>query len=813
MKKFRKNTRGQFVVIAALLIAILTLSVALSIHQINLHRQQLRYEPVEELVLGITSDLDRCLTHSLSIATQLYDINRSLGTEPATKVGENFIFKWIRSIRASYANLGINVAVSVPRNETAGGETCAKWTIDWSHPRGISQVYTKFDLDIDAYGFKGWVGRSSKFVTLEILDVQDKTVQFRIRQGTMSDSLPIPNLTPESLYKTRIHIDEHFWASYPELEVTDLTYLGEGVYSVTFNHGVNQYTKGVELTVVTPEDNIVVSALHYIEVEFFINLQSQEQYSAFPTNKGKVEFDGCNYTLPVYSLKTSPGLHKAKYFPDETDIFLNWTTTGNIEAKDPYHSSTDILIRGNGTITAFYGKVPSPVTVHVTLDSRDLNYSTHSLGSITLDKTTYTDLPAVNDTLTTGKYYIEYKPENSSYYFWEWDCDPLGNFIFDNRSAKSTTVTIKGNGTVIAVYSTTPTLTPQQAFVNLRSQEENSLTPTDLGLIKLGDVNYTLPRYSLKINNGTYLLEYFPAEGYKFLNWTTTGEISVINPYSSLTSVIINGNGSIIAFYRGYEINLDSRQWENSSFNLGSITLGDNTYKLPKSLTGVAGGKYLLQYTPENSSYKFLWWESTAGVFLENNTNANTMLEIYGDGNVTAVYSLVYQPPPSPSEEWDILYLCDLPPSMLLPYSMLPQHYFNPRSSTLPIPPRDSWQYIDVCTPPTKKDMTLAKYINITLYIQLASGKAENITIELKFIYNNTKYLLDTRTFYNLTGEAWYTHIIDTDKIDKTGWPFPGEPIIPEGSVITLTIIVPPNSGTLHIVYGWERYQSIVDMF
>lgn len=621
MKSFRGNNRGQFVVIAALLIAALTLSVALSVHQIYLHRQQLRYEPVEELVLGLTSDLDRCLTHSLSIATQVYHGNRSLGLQPAISRGENFIFKWVRSVRASYAHLGINVTLSAP------SLTNVKWTIDWNNPRGISHVYTQFNLDIDAYGFKGWVGRSSKFVSLEILDVQNTTVQFRIRQGSLSDLSPIPNLTPESLFETRIHIDDHFWASYPELEVTKLTYLGDGVYTATFNHAVNTYTKGVELTVNTPEDNIVVSARHYVEVKFIINLQSQYQNSSIPTNKGQIEFNGHNYTLPKYSLETSPGLYMVRYFPEEGYEFKNWTTTEKIIATNPTLNWTWIGVGSNGNITAFYG-----------------NITTHEPGFHT--------------------------------------------------------------------------------------------------------------------------------------------------------------------------IHLESRQWENSTSNLGIIIFDFNNYTLPRTLTGVAEGTYELQYVPENSSYRFLWWEWTGKVIPYNHTSAVTTIMVYGDGNVTAVYS--FSGPGedgSNYEDWDVLYLCDLPPSMLLPFSMLPYHYFNPRSSTLPIPPRDSWQYIDVCTPPTEKDMTLAKYANITLYIQLASDKAESVGMELKFTYNNKTYFIGGATFNVEVGEAWYYYVIDTDLVNKVGWPVPGEPIIPANSTITITLIVPPNSGTLHIIYGWDRYQSIVDMF
>ena len=221
MKRFRRDTRGQFVVIAALLIALLTLSLALSIHQVNLHRQQLRYEPVEELVLGITSDLDRCLTYALSLASQKYYETRSL--DIARNEGYQFISKWVRSILASYAHLGIKMIMHSPLNPTEEGPTDVQIIFNWDNPAGNSKVDTQFDLDIEAYGFKGWVGRSAKFVNLEILspiefDDQSTTLKFRIVHGKH----PIPNLTKESLIKTRVHITGDFWASYPELQVTDL---------------------------------------------------------------------------------------------------------------------------------------------------------------------------------------------------------------------------------------------------------------------------------------------------------------------------------------------------------------------------------------------------------------------------------------------------------------------------------------------------------------------------------------------------------------------------------------------------------------
>ena len=73
MKRLKNNDRGQFVIIAALLIAVLTFSMAYSIHQINLQRQELAYSPVQELVLGITSDLERALNTACNASSLAFN--------------------------------------------------------------------------------------------------------------------------------------------------------------------------------------------------------------------------------------------------------------------------------------------------------------------------------------------------------------------------------------------------------------------------------------------------------------------------------------------------------------------------------------------------------------------------------------------------------------------------------------------------------------------------------------------------------------------------------------------------------------------
>ncbi|MEM0253078.1 MAG: hypothetical protein QXK78_00720 [Candidatus Bathyarchaeia archaeon] len=623
IKKLKDNTRGQFVVVTSLLIAIVTLSLAFSVYHLNLHRRQLQYQPVEELVLGITSDLERCLTHALSVTTQNYYYGKSM--ETSIKEGYNFILKWARSVIASYSDLGVRMKISD-----------VEWNIEWGELRGISQVWAKLELNIEAYNYGGWVGRASKFVSIEIYpesirtSVQGTILRFKILQGTLSRYQPITNLTPESLDKTRIEKEDFSW-TYPE--VTDLTYLGDGVYEVQFNETINPFTYGVELTVPTPVDNIIVSATYRKHI------------------------------------------------------------------------------------------------MEVTLDSRESNNSTRHLGRIMLDKITYDNLPQkviVND----GRYSIKYEPKNSSYYFLRWEWFPPGNFAFDDSIAQATNVTIRGNGTIIAVYTTCPPLRNNiSAYISLLDQYEGSATPntsSDAKILFRG-TNYSLPAYSIKVINGTYSLQYFPMDGYEFLNWTATENIVIWNPGSSLTSVTINGNGTIIAFYRyrGYN-------------------------------------------------------------------------------------------PTTRSGSWDKLYLVKkAEESLLLPYDMLPSSYFNPRSSTLPIPPRPANQRenLNASSPPIPFEITLAKYVNVSIYVQLSSYKSEYITFELKFTYNGTTYLIGEQTFYNITGEGWYSFSIDTDKVDKIEWPVPGLPILPEGSRVVIAFILPPGSDTGHIIYGWNNYQSAIDLY
>ena len=92
------------------------------------------------------------------------------------------------------------------------------------------------------------------------------------------------------------------------------------------------------------------------------------------------------------------------------------------------------------------------------------------------------------------------------------------------------------------------------SFMIYESQQETykiyfSTEPPDVGSITFSGINYTSGQ-SGEHASGTYQIEADFPEGYIFYNWSTTGEVSVVNSGSRQTTASVTGNGSLIAVFR-----------------------------------------------------------------------------------------------------------------------------------------------------------------------------------------------------------------------------------------------------------------------
>ncbi|MEM3666945.1 MAG: hypothetical protein QW222_07700, partial [Candidatus Bathyarchaeia archaeon] len=310
--KRNRGKRGQFTIIAAILIAVITLSLVISIHRINLNRQQLDYQPVQELLLGITGDLDRAVAHALSKVTQQYysiwRINREASVPE--EVGNDFISKWICSVLASYASVGLKIRF----NQTEEGQTNLDYNIRWGRNIGLSQASVSFDLDVNAYGLKGWRGHSCKFVWLclfsnsIIRSENDTTLKFQVKHGKDLD-YPVPNLTPDTINIQTLNASVI-------VSIKNLNYLGNGIYQITFTPRVDNY---FQIAIKTPDDNIYVSA-YYEEKQgqnlYTVQLLSEEDP---PTtrNLGLIQLGNAIFTLYPNGNTTyvNSGTYILQYYP------------------------------------------------------------------------------------------------------------------------------------------------------------------------------------------------------------------------------------------------------------------------------------------------------------------------------------------------------------------------------------------------------------------------------------------------------------------------------------------------------------------
>jgi len=298
MRRQIGKNRGQFVIIAALLIAALTLAATISIHEINIHRQSITYRPVDEFLLGTTSDMNRALTVALAKYTDGI-INQNLTEAEANFAASQFMTTWKESVLTSYSSYGIRINPDydmTPRFEIGpwSGNT------PWNGNSTFSFAYIPYGFDVDSYGFKGWVGATVKYVKLQIFSETVETnwttnqtsLIFQLTQSDVNEnySTPITDLPPNPDNATfRIGAynvtSQFFNATSP----SNLIYLGGGNYSVTFDQTIDLPYKGVRLDLATPKDEIWISALNYNDISgelgtYYVSYNSSSGQNSFLTN-------------------------------------------------------------------------------------------------------------------------------------------------------------------------------------------------------------------------------------------------------------------------------------------------------------------------------------------------------------------------------------------------------------------------------------------------------------------------------------------------------------------------------------------------
>ena len=255
MKSLIKNRHGQFVVIAALIIAVLTLATIISVYEISVSSQTIAYKPVDEFLLGVTSDMNRALTVALSKTST--NLVNGQTQDSSDAVGQGFMDNWQHSLFTAYPNYGFKFNQPV----------ATSFKCDWNRNPGYSSALTTYDFDVAAYGFMGWEGQTVKHVQLQLLTVSraDSThtnLTFQLTQSVVNSEVTVgiadlPSNPDASTFKVGAYLDGQ---QFTPAAAAIVTYHGSGVYSAVFNQP-RDLTKGIKLELMIPNDGIWVSAM------------------------------------------------------------------------------------------------------------------------------------------------------------------------------------------------------------------------------------------------------------------------------------------------------------------------------------------------------------------------------------------------------------------------------------------------------------------------------------------------------------------------------------------------------------------------
>ncbi|MEM4733843.1 MAG: hypothetical protein QXD70_04875, partial [Candidatus Bathyarchaeia archaeon] len=272
--RFIREKKGQFVIVMALLIASLTLAAVISIHSINTRSQVLDYEPANEFLLGLTSDMNRALTASLAKYTDGI-LNQNLTPEQATQTAYNFMDAWKKSTLTAYSSYGIKLNNGLPQN------MIPTFLHNWAtNDPSNSYAYIPYAFDVDAYGFIGWTGTTAKYVQLQITNVEvinwptgPTHVEFQLMQSDIDIKTlrPIPDL-PKNPSNTNFRIGAYNATTdkfTPWTGTIILAYLGNGNYRATLSNladlsqAINPIHKGIRLELATPSDKVWIQNTYY----------------------------------------------------------------------------------------------------------------------------------------------------------------------------------------------------------------------------------------------------------------------------------------------------------------------------------------------------------------------------------------------------------------------------------------------------------------------------------------------------------------------------------------------------------------------
>ena len=311
--------KGQIIVTTVLIIAVLLLSVIVSLYETRLVYLKTRSVVVREVVGSITADFERALAHVLALATRAYfnytryekmlskykeeglTLENKHNFTIAREIGFKYLELWKTFIMESYSGYGVEVdyeatekdlKVYLNRPRKIGEGQLMKGF--WYYPFSASIINAKLRLNLTNVGFYGWVSEVTTGLFLKIHDdfnVSPTENWTEIVIGVLyDDGVPYPYLLTKGTVEVYVPVRER-WT---KTDIIDVTYLGNGNYSIKFRPYIEPiydpvYNKEIVpvLVVIGDDRGILVEACSYDHITFKVkrSVPDNIQLSGYTINR------------------------------------------------------------------------------------------------------------------------------------------------------------------------------------------------------------------------------------------------------------------------------------------------------------------------------------------------------------------------------------------------------------------------------------------------------------------------------------------------------------------------------------------------
>lgn len=187
--KIIKNGRGQYVIIAILMIAIMIISIGALMHRAVTYY---RHEPWEEYLALIGNiELNSKRLVELSLANYSRTLNQS--------ILKTNLEKWKTDIQSTYIGKGITLNYELANNSYNVDGTIIKYSsglnCSWLQRKSFTAANATFTLDITSIGLTGYKFTALTFLNLTILSVSGRIINATVKAEY---KMPVVGLTKEN---------------------------------------------------------------------------------------------------------------------------------------------------------------------------------------------------------------------------------------------------------------------------------------------------------------------------------------------------------------------------------------------------------------------------------------------------------------------------------------------------------------------------------------------------------------------------------------------------------------------------------------